>query len=147
MNFNKYAEKGNLILDEVAEQLGMDQNRELAFRILRAVLHALRERLPIQESFHLIAELPFIVKALYVEGWKYHEKPNRRIKDTGSLVREMIHENYPAGHHDFVSLKDGENALRAVIIVLQRHISPGECADIENALPADLKGLWHGEVA
>jgi uncharacterized protein (DUF2267 family) len=147
MDFNKHTEKGNLILDEVAEQLGIDNNRDLAFRVLRSVLHALRERLPIQESFHLLAELPFIIKALYVEGWKYHDKPNRTIRDTGSLIREMIHEDYPAGHHDFMTLKDGENALRAVITVLKRHISAGESADIENALPANLKGLWQGATA
>ena len=142
MNFNKYAEKGNQILDEVAAQLGIESNRNLAYRITRAVLHTLRDRLPVQESFHLLAQLPFVLKALYVEGWKYHEKPNRKVKDVESFINSMITEDYPAGNHDFVSGKDGENAVRGVFIVLKKHISAGESADIGKTLPGDLKSLW-----
>ncbi len=142
MNFNKYAEKGNRIIDEVAVQLGIEKNRDLAFRITRAVLHTLRERLPIQESFHLLAQLPFVLKALYVDGWKYHKKPNRKIKDVESFIQTMIGEDYPAGHHDFASGKDGENAVRGVFTVLKKHISTGEAADISKTLPVDLKELW-----
>ena len=145
MNFNKYAEKGNLILAEISEQLGIEENRERSYRILRAVLHVLRERLPVQESFHLMAQLPLVLKGVYADGWKYHDKPNRKIRDLTSFVREMVREDYPAGHHDFMTVKDAENAVRAVITVLRRHIAAGEADDIENALPADLKEIWHAE--
>jgi len=111
--------------------------------MLRAVLHTLRERLPIQESFHFMAQLPFMLKGLYADGWKFQAKPNRQIRDMRSFVRRVIVEDYPAGHHDILSVKDGENAVRAVLSVLKRHISHGESSDIASTLPDELKPLWN----
>ena len=65
MNFHKYADKGNLILNEVASELGKNEDKKLAGRMLRSVLHVLRSRLTIEESFQLIAQLPMAIKAVY----------------------------------------------------------------------------------
>lgn len=141
MDFTKYAAKGNIILDEVAEELGFEGNRDLAGRMLRAVLHTLRERLTIQQSFQLMAQLPMMIKALYVEGWKYQEKPYR-IKHVGEFIKNVIHEDFPAGHHDISTAKDGENAIKAVLKVIRRHVSEGEIKDILAGLPEELHPLW-----
>jgi len=141
MNFENYAAKGNQIVNEIASELGFPENKQLAGRLLRATLHTLRDRLTIPESFQLIAQLPMVLKAVYVEGWKYHEKPNR-IKHIGEFVREVIHEDQPVGHHDISTTKDGENAVRAVLKVLKSHISEGEVEDILRSIPSDLRELW-----
>lgn len=47
MNFDKYAQKGNEMLNTLAKDLEMD--KEDAGRILRAVLYAMRDHLSIQE--------------------------------------------------------------------------------------------------
>lgn len=141
MNFDQYAAKGNQIVNEVANELGFPENKKLATRLLRATLHTLRDRLTIQESFQLMAQLPMILKAVYVEGWKYQEKPNR-IKHIGQFIREVIHEDQPVGHHDITTAKDGENAVRAIFKVLRNHISEGEIQDIINSIPTDLRDLW-----
>ncbi|MEJ2004123.1 MAG: DUF2267 domain-containing protein [Cyclobacteriaceae bacterium] len=142
MSFDKYAQKGNLILEEIALQLGMEGQRDIAFRVLRSVLHTLRDRLPVQESFHLLAQLPIALKGIYVEGWKYQDKPNRKIQDTASFIRSMITDDYPAGHHDFASGKDAENAVRGVLTVLKHHITSGESSDISKTLPPGIRSLW-----
>lgn len=144
MDFNNYTAKGNKILDEVAEQLGFPGNRDLAGRILRAVLHAWRDRLTVEASFQLLAQLPFVLKALYVDGWKYHYKPER-IKHVKDFVKKVIHEDYPVGHHDFQTAKDGENAIKAVLNVIKKHVSQGEIKDIIASIPPELRPLW-GEV-
>lgn len=141
MDFTQYAGKGNQIVNEVAEELGFPGNKDLAGRILRAVLHTLRERLTIQESFQLMAQLPLVLKGLYVEGWKYQEKPFR-IKHIGEFVLNVIREDYPAGHHDISTVKDGENAIMAVLKVLRNHISEGEVQDILASIPSELHHLW-----
>lgn len=48
-----------------------------AARIIRSVLHALRNRLSHQESFQLIAQLPMALKAVYVDGWKIKKEFQR----------------------------------------------------------------------
>lgn len=141
MNYKLYIEKAQLMIEEVAEELGFPEDHHLAERMLRAVLHALRSRLTIQESFQMMAQLPMLMKALYVDGWKYREKP-KRIKHIGDFIREVVHEDFPLAHHDITTSKDGENVVRAVFKVLRNHISEGEINHILAVLPPELKELW-----
>lgn len=142
MNFNQYAEKGNKILNEIAQELGFPEDLQLASRILRGVLHTLRERLTIQESFQMMAQFPMMLKAVYVDGWKYRTKPNK-IKNIGQFVKTVVENNPGAGHHDIRTAKDGENAVKAVLKVIKNnHISEGEVKDILSTLPPDLRSLW-----
>jgi uncharacterized protein (DUF2267 family) len=141
MDFNKYAAKGNEFLDELAIELGFPENRKLSGRILRSTLHALRDLIPVEESFQLISQLPFVITALYIEEWKFHKK-GKRIKHVKDFVKKVIHEDFPVGHHDFQTAKDGENAVMAVFKVLRRHVSAGEIDDILATMPKELHKLW-----
>jgi uncharacterized protein (DUF2267 family) len=141
MKYKLYIEKAQIIIKEVAEELGFPDDHQRAERMLRAVLHTLRSRLTIQESFQMMAQLPMLLKALYVDGWKYQQKPSR-IKRIGDFIREVVHEDFPSGHHDITTSKDGENAIRAVLKVIRRHVSEGEVQDILAIMPDDLKPLW-----
>ncbi|MTI22204.1 DUF2267 domain-containing protein [Fulvivirga sp. RKSG066] len=145
MYYEHYAAKGNEVVNEIALELGFPADRKLAARLLRATLHTLRDRLTIPESFQFMAQLPMILKAVFVEGWQYHEKPNR-IKNIGEFVREVVKEDKPVGHHDITTAKDGENAVRAVLKVLRKHISDGEIEDIVRSTPPDLRDLWGSSV-
>lgn len=141
MKYQLYAEKAQQIIKEVAEELGFPEDHELAERMLRAVLHALRSRLTIQESIQMMAQLPMLLKAIYVDGWKYKEKPERK-KYIGDFVRDVIHEDFPLGHYDIRTSKDGENAIRAVLKVIRNHVSEGEIQDVMAVMPKDLQPLW-----
>ena len=141
MKFEDYAAKGNKIVNEIATEIGFPDEKKLATRLLRSTLHTLRDRLTVQEAFQFMAQLPMILKAVFVEGWKYHEKPNR-IRHIKDFVKEVIHQDMPAGHHDIGTAKDGENAVRAVFKVIGSHISEGEVEDIIKSMPPELRDLW-----
>lgn len=66
---DRSVEKAHVWINEVAEQLGSDDHR-LAYRVLRAYLHALRDRLPVNEAAQLAAQLPELIRGIYYEGWK-----------------------------------------------------------------------------
>ena len=140
-NFEKYVNKGNLIIGEVAEELGMPERRDIAGRVLRAVLHTLRQAIPPEESFKLLAQLPLVIKGLYIEGWNPY-KPVEKVTTVSQFVSHVIREDFPAGHHDFGTAKDGENATRAVFKVLQQHLSSGEVIDVKELLSEELQGFW-----
>jgi uncharacterized protein (DUF2267 family) len=52
-------------LSEVDEELG-GEDRECAYRALRAVLHALRDRLTVDVSAKLAAQLPTLIRGVLI---------------------------------------------------------------------------------
>lgn len=139
--FYKYAQKGNEMVNELAEELGIPEDKETAFRIMRAVLRALRNQISVEESFQLLAQLPMVMKGLYVEQWKISRKPEH-VRNVYDFVKSVRHEDHPVGTHDLFTFKDGVNAVMAVFKVLRAHISEGEVEDIISVLPGPLKELW-----
>ena len=65
---DRSVEKTNVWLKELAEELGTD-DRKFAYRVLRAYLHAVRDRLMVDEAAQLAAQLPELVRGIYYEGW------------------------------------------------------------------------------
>ncbi|MDN5203910.1 DUF2267 domain-containing protein [Fulvivirgaceae bacterium BMA10] len=141
VNFDKYASKGNEILNELGKELGFPGERELTGRILRSVLHALRNRLTFEESLQLLAQLPVALKGIYVEGWSSKHK-SKRVRTVREFIEEVQLEDYPTGQYDFSNDASGEKTISIVFSVLQRHISRGEAKDIMAVLPKALKDLW-----
>jgi uncharacterized protein (DUF2267 family) len=64
--FEQTLQKTNEWLTRLATELAGD-DRQLAYRALRASLHALRDRLIVDEAAHLGAQLPLLVRGIYYE--------------------------------------------------------------------------------
>ena len=45
------------------------EDREFAYRVLRAWLHTLRDRLPVEASAHFAAQLPDLIRGVFYAGW------------------------------------------------------------------------------
>jgi uncharacterized protein (DUF2267 family) len=129
----------NAWLKGLVEELGW-QDRHRAYRALRAVLHALRDRLTVEETADLGAQLPMLIRGLYYEGWTPSGKPVKERKKEDFLAHiEAAFRDEPAISPEAVA--------RAVFKVLQRHVSAGEIGDVEQILPAQIRALWpEGEV-
>ncbi len=67
--FDKAVQDANIWLNELNETLDWD-DKQRAYRLLRSVLHTVRDRLPINEASHLAAQLPMLIRGIYFEGWK-----------------------------------------------------------------------------
>ena len=77
-------------LHELAEQMGT-QDRHRAYHALWAVLHALRDRLTVEEVAALGAQLPLLVRGIYYEGWHPGNKPLKtRREDFLAAIRAGI---------------------------------------------------------
>jgi uncharacterized protein (DUF2267 family) len=118
----------------VADQLQID-DRRIALHVLRGVLHALRDRLPIDAMAHLSAQLPLLIRGLYFEKWDPHAKPARHGIE--GFVDALEHEL-----RGFPPTLKVEDAVRAAFAVLGAHISLGEWRKIAKALPQELATLW-----
>ena len=124
----------NLWIKSVMRHLATD-DRQLGYAVLRAVLHALRDRIGPENAVHLGAQLPILVRGIYYEGWHMAGTPTKERH----LAQFLDHVRTSFGRRGDV---DPERAARATFEVLWERIDPGEVAKITNLLPAELRDLW-----
>jgi len=131
--FNRAIEQTHKWLHDLMDELGwLDEHK--AQRALNAVLHALRDRLTVNEAVQLGSQLPVLLRGYYYEGWKPSGKP----------VRERHLDEF-LGRIDAAFRDDEAEAdliARAVFSLLSNRISEGEIQDVVAILPRDLKELW-----
>jgi uncharacterized protein (DUF2267 family) len=138
-HFEKYAAKANEFVNLVAEDLKVPI--EKSGRIIRAVLHALRNRISHEESFQLIAQLPMALKGVYVDGWKF-DKHFSRISHINDFLDEVRKEDGELAGFDFGNDAKAKQAVTAVFRALGFLISEGEMQDIIASLPKELKTFF-----
>jgi uncharacterized protein (DUF2267 family) len=121
-------------LNELMAELGWD-DRHRAYQALRAVLHALRDHLTVDEVVALGAQLPLLVRGCYYEGWHPADKPlPQRKRDAFLASLQSVFHNAPAARV--------EEVARAVFRVLAKHVTTGAIEDVKHLLPRDIRRLW-----
>jgi uncharacterized protein (DUF2267 family) len=129
--------EANEWLKDLMYEMGWE-DRQLAYKGLRAALHALRDRLIPEEAAHLGAQLPMLIRGIYYEGWSPAKTPEK-IRDKNAFlerVQSKLDGETTAGR------TDPETLTRAVFKLLRHRISEGEVRDIESGLPQELADLW-----
>lgn len=132
--FAETLEKTGVWLEELAQDLD-NATAQRAYSVLRAVLHALRDRLTVDTAAALGAQLPMLVRGFYYEGWRPAEAPAKyRHKDeflqrVGDLYRGLDE-------------SQREPAVRAVFRLLASHVTGGELTHVRDQLPSELRSLW-----
>jgi len=110
--FTTTLDKTNRMLHEIEDALGWPRDRRnQSYAALRAVLHALRDRLTVEEAAQLGAQLPMLVRGIYYEGWDPTRAPVKMRRD----------EFFDRVRQEF-----------------RRRVTEGEWADIVSTMPKDL---------
>ncbi len=132
--FGRTVQKTNEWLGELRKDLGWDDQHQ-TYAGLRAVLHALRDRLTVEEAVELGAQLPMLVRGFYYEGWRPAGKPLKQRH----LAEFLAHVERELGRRreDEVEL-----LVRAVFRLLDHRITGGEVDDVKSILPRELRALW-----
>jgi len=133
--FDGTLQKTHVWLNDIMDELDWHEHPNKAYLALRTVLHALRDRLTIEEAVQLGAQLPMLVRGFYYEGWTLKGKPRkeRHKEDFLAHIKEVFKD-------DFTSRP--ESIVRAVFKTLARHASEGEIEDVKHILPKALHELW-----
>lgn len=138
LDFEKYAIKGNEFVQLVADELKIP--KDIAGRVIRAVFHSLRNRLTHEESFHLLAQLPLVLKGVFVDGWKF-DTEFQRIKHLEDFLNEVRKEDGSSAGYDFGNDARAKITVSAVFKALHYFISEGELNNMIAVLPNELKKL------
>jgi uncharacterized protein (DUF2267 family) len=131
--FDKTLQTTNTWLDEIMADIGPD--RQVAWHTLGVVIRAVRDRIPIELSAHLAAQLPLLVRGAYYDQWRPSPEPLKiRSQDEFlAFIADGMGQNRPVNPRD---------AAQSVFGVLGRHLTRGQCEKVREALPKDLQALW-----
>jgi uncharacterized protein (DUF2267 family) len=132
--FDRTVQKTNSWLHDLMQVLQW-ADKHKAYLALRATLHALRDRLTVEETAQLGAQLPMLVRGFYYEGWDPTDKP-LRVRD-----KEQFLAGIEQQFKDDDSVDPGVVA-RAVFFVIEDRVSQGEIEDVKQVLPAEMRDLW-----
>jgi uncharacterized protein (DUF2267 family) len=132
--FSTTVEKSNLVLKEIEEAYGWPPDRrQQSYDALRTVLHALRDRLTVEEAADLGAQLPMLIRGLYFEGWKPSKAPQKMSKEefVDRIRREFTYDI------------DGgiDTLVQRVLHALRRYVTEGEWDEVRSSLPKDMQTL------
>ena len=129
--------KSEVWINDLRKELGIDDEQR-ACLALRAGLHALRDRLTVEETAHLAAQLPTAIRGLFFEGW--HPGGKRpRLRSQESFL-EAIEKGMPHGR------LDARRVAQAVFRVIDRHVSQGQVDNVRHSLPRAIAELWSAPV-
>ena len=127
-------QQAHIWINAVEKQLGWD-SKPRAYRLLRAVLHALRDHLRVNEAADLGAQLPTLIRGIYYEQWQPAKTPIKE-RDLQRFL-DRIDQSFQPDPID-----DTAQAVTAVFALLSEKVSAGEIDDVRNALPKALRALW-----
>jgi uncharacterized protein (DUF2267 family)/nucleotide-binding universal stress UspA family protein len=106
-----------------------------AFRLVRAVLHVLRDHLSVDHTGSLAAQLPLLLRGVLFEGWDPANKPEKQ-RHQADFVNQVKAEMAPE------RLGQPERSIHAVLAALGNHLTAGEVAKLKRALPHEIRELW-----
>jgi uncharacterized protein (DUF2267 family) len=125
--------KTNEWVKAMAAELGID-DREDAWRLLRADLQVLRDELSIDEAAQLAAQLPMVLRGAFWEGFNPGHQPARLRRREEFLAR------YAERAH-LGDLTEAERAAVAASRVMSDRITEGEMNDVFAQLPSEVRQI------
>ena len=132
--FDTTLQHTNLWLKELMKRLGTE-DRHVAYKVLSATLHAVRDRISPESAVHLGAQLPMLIRGFYYEGWHPAGTPTK-------LRQKQDFLDYVNGDLFRGLGVDPETAVKAVFGVMSSRLDPGEIEKLTALFPQELRSLW-----
>ncbi|WP_297617507.1 DUF2267 domain-containing protein [uncultured Roseicyclus sp.] len=127
-------QQANIWINEVDYRVGL-VNKQRAYRLLRAVLQALRDQLSPDEAAQLSAQLPIFVRGIFYEGYDPSRTP-AAIRSKADFLARVLAIFGPEPPEDI------EAAIGSVFDVLDARVSEGEMAQVRGCLTRDVQALF-----
>lgn len=140
--FDKYVNEANTYIKGLAEELGHPEDTQQTIRLVRSVLHCIRDRITVSESLDLLSQLPMMLKALYVEQWTYHEKPPLQYSDMEGLAQAVKQEQERLGEQKFDWPEPTEELVKKVAASLRKYITDGQAIHVLEQMPKEVRELF-----
>lgn len=112
------------------------EDREFAYRVLRAWLHTLRDRMTVEASAHFAAQLPDLIRGVYYQAWNPHAVPEKYDADAyaARFAREAN-----------IALDDVGKAAAATTAAALHHLPATQMDKALGQLPAGIRNILKPE--
>lgn len=132
--FDHMVHSANAMVADIAEVFGT-ADRRFAYRVLRAWLHTLRDRLTVEEAANFAAQLPELVRGVYYDGWNPARVPVKYGHDefTARFAKEAS-----------IPVEDVSWTVARVSVIMQSHFSVGQLEHALAQLPVWLRDIFAG---
>lgn len=121
-------------INDLDTRLGWD-NKHRSYRLLRVVLQAVRDWLPVNEAAKFGAQLPTLLRGVYYEHWRPAASPVKHRSKADLMAR--VADAFEKDPIVFTS-----EAVTAVFALFSEKIAAGEIEDVRHLLPGDIRALW-----
>ncbi|MDB5038799.1 MAG: hypothetical protein JWQ35_2327 [Bacteriovoracaceae bacterium] len=137
--FDETLQKSNEWIRDILVDAGWI-SPQTAYSALRAVLHTLRDRLPIEEASDLAAEFPMIIRGLFFEGWTPANKSKKSLRTADDFYREV--------HRHFQNdpTVDPQKIVATIFRALLNHVSIGEMRQVQLSFPEKMREIFYAEM-
>ena len=131
--FQETISKSNKIVNSIADEMGW--NKHQSYQALRVVLHAFRDRLPVEEAVNFSAQLPILMKGVFFDTWDPTLKP---IKFNRDEFLDFVSLQLPVEYEEM----EVKKIVKTVLGVIFQHVDVHESEKIKKVLPEDISGLF-----
>lgn len=143
IKFDKFTNEANGFLNELSESLGHPAEQEKSLTVLRAVLHTIRDRITISESLDVLAQLPTMLKGIYVEQWKYRDTP-MKFGSLEEMTKEVEERQSKYGEKGFDWEMSTADIISITMRALSKYLTQGQMDHIKEQIPAEIKPVITG---
>jgi len=144
LNFEQMARQGNTFINEVAMKLGVHRN--IAARITKAVIHAVRDKLPPNDAIEFAQGLPMALKAVFIDQYDLSDAPVN-IRNPHDFLDYIFYNDEFTANYDFPEQDSVENALRVVFNTLEEFMDKGQTNQVKKQLGKPISDMIDGYVS
>jgi len=136
-SLDRSIDKANVWLADIEREFGT-HDRRLAYRVTRAWLHVLRDRLTVDVAAHFAAQLPELLRGVFYDGWNPSRVPQKYGR--GEYVTRFARD---------ARVRDSDVAKTASLVtaVVRQHVSAGAVDEALGLLPAGMRRLLEPDAA
>ncbi|HZE15290.1 MAG TPA: DUF2267 domain-containing protein [Mycobacterium sp.] len=118
-------------VNDVAMEFDTD-DREFAYKVLRAWLHTLRDRLTVEAGAHFAAQLPDLIRGVFYAGWNPNAVPEKY--NARAYAERFAREAN-------ISVDDVPKAAAATTAAALQHLPAAQIAKAFDQLPTEIRTL------
>lgn len=132
----KYLNHSGEWMNKIAAE--MEVSPEKAFRITRAILHAIRNQISVEESFQWMSQMPIIWKGMYVDGWNLNQ-PFERIHHLNDWLNSIRAEEVTSAAVDFGNDIQMRETLTGFFHALSKKMSRQQLLQLSDLFTEEIK--------